>query len=535
MDFLLTGLYRKWLLRKPPGLILCSLGILLKMVPVVGAVCPRLCRCDSKLLYCEGLNMTDVPRNLSSAMGLSLRENNLVELREGHFAGLSQLTWLYLDHNTIEVVEENAFERLRRVKELDLSANQIESLPNGTFRHMPNLRILDLSYNKLQALEPDLFHGLRKLTNLHLRYNALKFVPVRIFQDCRSMQFLDIGYNQLQSLARNSFAGLFKLTELHLEHNELVKVNLAHFPRLISLRALYMRRNKATIVVNTLDWTWHFLEKIDFSGNEIEYIEPHVFESVPNLKSLQLDSNRLSYVDPRILNSWKSLHSITLSANDWECTRNVCALASWLNAFQGQRDSGLQCASPDSAQGEDVLDAVYAFQLCEDPVDITQQVYVFTKDRARGYTYGDPTGNPYDLQDTEGGEVATHSFTVTSATDDLESTMQIHKVVTGTMALIFSFLIVVLMLYVSWKCFPAGVRQMRQCFGSQRRKQKQKQSMQQMAAMTAPEYYVDYKPNHIEGALVIINEYGSCTCQQQPSRECEGTDGDCDETEGLGG
>ncbi|KPP78730.1 leucine-rich repeat transmembrane neuronal protein 1-like [Scleropages formosus] len=521
MDFLLIGLYQKWLLRKPPGLILCSLGILLKMVPMVGAVCPRLCRCDNKLLYCEGLNLTDVPRNLSSAMGLSLRENNLVELREGHFSGLSQLTWLYLGHNTIELVEENAFERLRRVKELDLSANRIESLSNGTFRPMPNLRILDLSYNKLQALEPDLFHGLRKLTNLHLRYNALKFVPVRIFQDCRSMQFLDLGYNQLQSLARNSFAGLFKLTELHLEHNELVKVNLAHFPRLISLRALYMRRNKATIVVNTLDWTWHFLEKIDFSGNEIEYIEPHVFESVPNLKSLQLDSNRLTFVDQRTLDSWRSLHSITLSANDWECTRNVCALASWLNSFQGQRDSGLQCASPDSAQGEDVLDAVYAFQLCEDPVDVTTQVYTFTKDRARGYAYGGPTGNPYDLQDTEGGEVATHSFTVTVATDDMESTMQIHKVVTGTMALIFSFLIVMLMLYVSWKCFPAGVRQMRQCFSSQRRKQKQKQSMQQVAAMTTPEYYVDYKPNHIEGALVIINEYGSCTCQQQPSRECE--------------
>ncbi|XP_036372341.1 leucine-rich repeat transmembrane neuronal protein 1 [Megalops cyprinoides] len=535
MDFLLIGLYLKWLVRKPPGLILCSLGIFLKSVPVVGGVCPRLCRCDSKLLYCEGLNLTDVPRNLSGATGLSLRENGLSELREGHFAGLAQLTWLYLDHNAVELVEETTFERLRRVKELDLSFNRIESLPNGTFRPLPNLRILDLSYNRLQALEPDLFHGLRKLTNLHLRYNALKFVPVRIFQDCRSMQFLDLGYNQLQSLARNSFAGLFKLTELHLEHNELVKVNLAHFPRLISLRTLYMRRNKATIVVSTLDWTWHFLEKIDFSGNEIEYIEPHVFESVPNLKSLQLDANRLTHIDQRILDSWTSLDSITLSGNEWECSRNVCALASWLSRFQGQRDSALLCASPDTAQGEDVLDAVYAFQLCEDPADVTTQLYTFTKDRARGHTYRGPTRNPYEPRDAEGGadgdegdedgegeeEAATSSFAVTVAADDLESTMQIHKVVTGTMALIFSFLIVVLMLYVSWKCFPAGVRQMRQCLGSQRRKQKQKQTMQQMAAMSAPEYYVDYKPNHIEGALVIINEYGSCTCQQQPSRECE--------------
>ncbi|KAJ8407499.1 hypothetical protein AAFF_G00273560 [Aldrovandia affinis] len=467
------------------------------------------------------------PRNLSSATGLSLRENGLSELREGHFTGLMQLTWLYLDHNAVELVEESAFERLRRLKELDLSFNRIESLPNATFRPLPNLRILDLSYNRLQALEPDLFHGLRKLTNLHMRYNALKFVPVRIFQDCRSMQFLDLGYNQLQSLARNSFAGLFKLTELHLEHNELVKVNLAHFPRLISLRTLYMRRNKATIVVSTLDWTWHFLEKIDFSGNEIEYIEPHVFESVPNLKSLQLDLNKLTYIDQRILDSWTSLESIALSGNEWECGRNVCALASWLSGFQGQRDSTLLCASPDTAQGEDVLDAVYAFQLCEDNAaaaaasDVTTRANAFTKDGARGNAYGGPSRGPSDLQDAEGGLAVTNTFAVTVSTDDLESTMQIHKVVTGTMALIFSFLIVVLMLYVSWKCFPAGVRQMRQCLSSQRRKQKQKQTMQQMATMSAPEYYVDYKPNHIEGALVIINEYGSCTCQQQTSRECE--------------
>ncbi|XP_041944249.1 leucine-rich repeat transmembrane neuronal protein 1 [Alosa alosa] len=523
MDFLLIGLYLKWPLRKPPGLLLCSLGIFLKMVPLVEGSCPRLCRCDNKLIYCEGLNLTEIPRNLSSAVGLSLRENNISELREANFVGLSQLTWLYLDHNGIQLVEENAFERLRRIKELDLSTNRIESLANGTFKPLPNLRILDLSYNRLQELEPDLFHGLRKLTNLHLRYNALKFVPVRIFQDCRSMQFLDLGYNQLQSLARNSFAGLFKLTELHLEHNELVKINLAHFPRLISLRTLYMRNNKATIVVNTLDWTWHFLEKIDFAGNEIEYIEPHVFESVPNLKTLMLDANKLAYLDQRILDSWGSLDSIMLSGNEWECSRNVCALASWLSSFRGQRDSALLCSSPDIAQGEDILDAVYAFQLCEEGADSTTQTFTITRgDRAGpGYIYEGPTRSTYNLQETEGGGVVTGTFTVTPPAEDLDSTMQIQKVVTGTMALIFSFLIVVLMLYVSWKCFPAGVRQLRQCFTSQRRKQKQKQTMQQMATMSTPEYYVDYKPNHIEGALVIINEYGTCTCQQQPSRECE--------------
>nr|XP_033808629.1 leucine-rich repeat transmembrane neuronal protein 1 [Geotrypetes seraphini] len=520
MDFLLIGLCLNWLLRKPSGLILCALGLFFKMLPVVNSGCPKLCRCEGRLLYCESLNFTEMPHNLTGIMGLSLRYNSLSELRDGQFTGLMQLTWLYLDHNHICSVEENAFQKLRRVKELTLSSNKIEQLPNTTFRPMPNLRSVDLSYNHIKSLEPDLFHGLRKLTALHLRSNAIQFVPVRIFQDCRSLKFLDLGYNQLKSLARNSFAGLFKLTELHLEHNDLVKVNLAHFPRLLSLHSLSIRRNKATIVVNSLDWIWK-LEKMDLSANEIEYIEPHVFETVPHLDSLQLDSNRLTYIDSRILRSWKSLTSISLSGNIWDCGRNVCALASWLSTFKGRHDSSLLCATPEYAQGEDVLDAVYAFHLCEDPADPTSgnilSVAVNNSDKAADSS---PTSIIHDVQDTE-GERTTNIITVTIPREQPENTVQIHKVVTGTMALIFSFLIVVLVLYVSWKCFPASLRQLRQCFVTQRRKQKQKQTMHQMAAMSAQEYYVDYKPNHIEGALVIINEYGSCSCHQQPARECE--------------
>ncbi|KAL8206586.1 UNVERIFIED_CONTAM: Leucine-rich repeat transmembrane neuronal protein 1 [Gekko kuhli] len=471
------------------------------MLPAVDSGCPLLCRCEGRLLYCESLNLTEMPHNLSGVMGLSLRYNSLSELRDGQFTGLMQLTWLYLDHNHLCSVEGDAFQKLRRVKELTLSSNKITQLPNTTFRPMPNLRSVDLSYNSLQALEPDLFHGLRKLTTLHMRSNALKFVPVRIFQDCRSLKFLDIGYNQLKSLARNSFAGLFKLAELHLEHNDLVKVNLAHFPRLLALHSLCLRRNKVTLVVNSLDWVWK-LEKLDLSGNEIEYIEPHVFESVPHLQALQLDSNRLTYIHPRILSSWNALTSISLSANVWDCGRNICALASWLSSFKGRYDSNLLCATPEYAQGEDVLDAVYAFHLCEDAMDLT------TDGRLQ----------------PAGANNSDQLFSYSPATlnyDNGENAVQIHKVVTGTMALIFSFLIVVLVLYVSWKCFPASLRQLRQCFVTQRRKQKQKQTMHQMAAMSAQEYYVDYKPNHIEGALVIINEYGSCTCHQQPARECE--------------
>nr|XP_045756820.1 leucine-rich repeat transmembrane neuronal protein 1-like [Mirounga angustirostris] len=101
---------------------------------------------------------------------------------------------------------------------------------------------------------------------------------------------------------------------------------------------------------------------MDLLGNKIKYMEPHVFETLLHLRSLQLDSNRLIYIEPWIL---KSLMSIILARNLWDCGRNVCGLASWLHSFQGCYDDKSQCASREYVQGKDILDAVCTFCLFE--------------------------------------------------------------------------------------------------------------------------------------------------------------------------
>lgn len=131
----------------------------------------------------------------------------------------------------------------------------------------------------------------------------------------------------------------------------MVKVNFAHLPCLISLHSLCLKRDKVAIVASSLDWVWN-LEKMDLLGNKIKYMEPHVFETLPHLRSLQLDSSRLIYIEPWILNSWKSLMSIILAWNLWDCGRNVCGLASWLHSFQGCYGDKSQCASRDVRAGQ---------------------------------------------------------------------------------------------------------------------------------------------------------------------------------------
>jgi leucine-rich repeat transmembrane neuronal protein 1/2 len=47
------------------------------------------------------------------------------------------------------------------------------------------------------------------------------------------------------------------------------------------------------------------------------------------------------------------------------------------------------------------------------------------------------------------------------------------------------------------------------------------QQRQPMADLATQVPYNEYEPSHEEGALVIINGYGQCKCQQLPYKECE--------------
>ncbi|XP_072414057.1 leucine-rich repeat transmembrane neuronal protein 3-like isoform X1 [Chiloscyllium punctatum] len=480
--------------------------------------CPANCRCHGKIVYCESLSLQEIPPNLSpGSLGLSLRYNSLHQLQPNQFLGLKQLTWLYLDHNYIDQIHEQAFAGAHRLKELILSSNRISSLSNQTFRPVSNLRNLDLSYNQLQVLQPEQFRGLRKLQSLHLRSNRLRTVPVRIFQDCRNVEFLDLGYNRIRSLARNAFAGLGRLVELHLEHNQFSKVNLGHFPRLLALRILYLQWNKISVVIQGMSWTWSSLEKLDLSGNEIQAIGPNVFQCVPNLQTLQLDSNKLTTIGQEILESWISLSSISLAGNMWECNHNICSLVNWLKRFKGRRESTMLCAGPKALQGEQVMDAVDNYELCIKKQRVSTQAVPKLSARPTFRTRlpkanGEVKGQPVPA--------ASASPTDASSDPDLGEPISFHKIIAGSVALFLSVLVILLVIYVSWKRYPASMKQFQQRSLGHRHRKKKRQSLRQMVPSTQ-EYYVDYKPAHAEATEMLMNGAAPCTFSKSGSRECE--------------
>ncbi|XP_021164604.1 leucine-rich repeat transmembrane neuronal protein 4 isoform X2 [Fundulus heteroclitus] len=484
--------------------------------------CPSSCRCDGKIIYCESNAFRDVPNNVSvSTQGLSLRYNSLVNLRARQFAGLSQLVWLYLDHNYINAVDGQAFHGIRRLKELILSSNKITQLKNNTFHDVPNLRNLDLSYNKLQVLKPNQFLGLRKLLSLHLRSNSLKTIPMRVFLDCRNLEFLDIGYNRLRSLTRNAFAGLLKLIELHLEHNQFSKINFAHFPRLTNLRALYLQWNRIRLLTQGLPWMWTSLQKLDLSGNELEALEASTFQCLPNLQTLNLDSNKLSNVSQQTAETWISLTAISLAGNLWHCNPNICPLVSWLKAFKGNKETTMICASPKEAQGEKVTDVVETYNICTaTPTPIPSTTLPPTSPFQ-------PEFLPLPTQLVVDKKL-TWNRTSSPAPSEASPTVPVpdtdyvsfHKIIAGSVALFLSVAIILLVIYVSWKHYPSSLKQLQQRSAVKKR---QKQARQTERSFNSPlqEYYVDYKPSHSETMDMLVNGTGPYTYTISGSRECE--------------
>ncbi|XP_039625603.1 leucine-rich repeat transmembrane neuronal protein 4-like isoform X1 [Polypterus senegalus] len=483
--------------------------------------CPRNCRCDGKIAYCESNAFRDVPQNLSTGcQGLSLRYNSLQRLKAGQFSGLNQLIWLYLDHNYITVVDGNAFQGIRRLKELILSSNKISQLHNQTFHFVPNLRNLDLSYNKLQELQPEQFRGLRKLLSLHLRSNSLKSMPMRLFQDCRNLEFLDLGYNRLRSLTRNAFVGLLKLTELHLEHNQFSKINFAHFPRLSNLRALYLQWNRIRSIVQGVSWTWTSLQKLDLSGNDIQIIEASIFQCLPNLQTLNLDSNKLSNISQEAVSAWISLTTISLAGNVWDCSYNICPLVTWLKNFKGNKESTMICAGPKHVQGEKVMDAVNNYSICKTPA-ITETPPPLSQSSSKPKSL--PRMTPPNLEADEllrPSSRPTVSSAHTTAPETEFEHVSFHKIIAGSVALFLSVAMILLVIYVSWKRYPSSMKQLQQHSLVRKRRKKARETERTLNS-PLQEYYVDYKPTNSETVDVLVNGTGPCTYTISGSRECE--------------
>ncbi|BFZ09465.1 hypothetical protein BsWGS_12504 [Bradybaena similaris] len=162
--------------------------------------------------------------NTSTVKYLNFFECGIVNIENGTFSLLPQLTNLSLSRNNLTHLTGSLFEGLGKLKSLDLSVNQIRKIEVGTFDNFSKLQILNLGGNQYlgysnKTLSPLLYKNLKQLRKLSLRKMSLgtdKSYPNEALEQLVNLQELRIDGLHSSAEFAPGMKSLKSLTHLHI-------------------------------------------------------------------------------------------------------------------------------------------------------------------------------------------------------------------------------------------------------------------------------------------------------------------------------
>lgn len=206
--------------------------------------------------------------NNPNLLFLYLRGNQIRRINDGAFDG-TQIEAILLDSNHLTAVEGSWFASVRETLQLlDLSWNRIESLSENSFGELPNLSNLRVDGNNLTSIADGAFSGLSGLELLSLSDCKLTEFSSRWFAESSPLRNLVLDRNSINSLDAGAFDIFQELFYVNLNFNQLTVMDSLSFGR--SLRTL---------------------TSFNAIGNQINAIDPQIFDNVESLQNLILLNN----------------------------------------------------------------------------------------------------------------------------------------------------------------------------------------------------------------------------------------------------
>ncbi|KAG7319142.1 hypothetical protein KOW79_017616 [Hemibagrus wyckioides] len=251
-----------------------------------GGDCPAECDCPPTFpvaMYCNNRGMKQMPYIPSRMKYIYLQHNQITTISDEAFKNGTNLVWVMLHENQIVEIGKRAFANLVNLDRLYLNGNNLTEVPSN----LPNsLRDLHLNHNKIDKVSLNAFEGMENLTTLLLNHNVIQDMGSTL-KGLKSLTLLDVSRNLLKKVPDGLSA---MLHQLYLGFNSIETIPGNFFNQFTNLQYVRLSHNALTdkgIPPNTFNVTG--LVELDLSFNKLERI-PTVSTS---LEHLYLQANQI--------------------------------------------------------------------------------------------------------------------------------------------------------------------------------------------------------------------------------------------------
>ncbi|XP_022653778.1 toll-like receptor Tollo [Varroa jacobsoni] len=227
-------------------------------------------------LNLAGNKLAAVPNVVSSLhmlRSLDLSENEIQQVTNASYQGLSQLYALNLMGNQIGNISQGAFSDLRSVRILNLAANGIHKIEQATFDDVSNLHYLRLDSNLIEDVN-GLFSNLHDLIMLNISVNRVRWFDYA--QIPLGLQWLDIHDNQIEALGNYfELEQSLKLRTIDASFNKLTSLDSSSLPNSIEIALL--ENNDLKLIRPFTFLGKQNLTRVDLSNNNLQRLEMTTF------------------------------------------------------------------------------------------------------------------------------------------------------------------------------------------------------------------------------------------------------------------
>lgn len=129
---------------------------------------------------------------------------------------------IHILFNNITVIENGAFDGLRKLDVLKIVSSRVETIEQGAFSHLEKLRKLTLQHNNLKQLPVKLFHAMYLLFYIDISDNQLQIIDGDIFYFNSEIDYIDLSFNEISAIGENIFAGMHQFTDIFIYKNRCV-------------------------------------------------------------------------------------------------------------------------------------------------------------------------------------------------------------------------------------------------------------------------------------------------------------------------